>query len=173
MVFRMGTAKNFVDELAKHKLLVYFVTLWGAMLFLWTLYGIVEYGFAITGALGVLDLFYHMSELLAGVILVIFSIKLLRPNFLKAVKNERLLVYFLILWAASFFFLGIYYIVDFGPGIFEFMENMIAFLSALAALFAGVVPGLFSWKLLRETEKQITIINSPLQNIPPFLWIKL
>jgi hypothetical protein len=67
-------------------------------------------------------------------------------------KNERLLIYFLMLWASSFFFGGLYQIVSFGPSISRFIQDMIAFLSALAALFAGVVLGLFSWKLLNETE---------------------
>ena len=149
---KMGTAKNFTDELAKHKLLVYFVTLWGAMLFLWTLYGILEYGFEFTGVLSILDLLFHLSELLAGALLAMFGLTLMNINFLKAIKNERLLIYFLILWAASFFFIGIYYIIDFGPWIFDYVEHAIAFLSALAALFAGVVLGLFSMKLLSETE---------------------
>jgi hypothetical protein len=148
----MGIAKTFTDELAKHKLLVYFVTLWGAMLFLWTVYGIVEYGFEIADALDVVDLLFHLSELFAGALLTLFGMKLMNPTFLDAVKNERLLVYFLILWAASFFFMGLYDVVDFGPWIFEYAQDSIAFLSGLAALFAGVVLALFSWKLLGETQ---------------------
>lgn len=147
----MGIVKNFIDEIAKHKLLVYFITLWGAMLFLWTIYGMVEYGFELTGVLGFLDLLFHLSELFAGALLMMVGIKLMNTNFLKAIRNERLLVYFLILWAASFFFLGLYDIIDFGPWIFEYLEDIIAFLSGLAALFAGVVLALFSWKLLSET----------------------
>lgn len=147
----MGIVKNFIEELAKHKLLVYFVTLWGASLFLWTVYGIVAYRFETT-ALGVLDLLYHLSELFAGVLLVLFGLKLIYPNFLTKTKNERLLIYFLILWAASFFFIGLYNIVDFGPWIFNFDEDVIGFLSALADLFAGIVLALFSWNLLGEKE---------------------
>ncbi len=148
----MGILKNFIDELAKHKLLVYFVTLWGAMLFLWTVYGIVEYGFEPTDALDIIDILFHLSELFAGALLVLLGIKLMNANFLKAIKNERLLVYFLILWAASFIFMGLYDIIDFGPWIFEYVADAIAFLSGLAALFAGVVLGLFSWKFLTETQ---------------------
>ena len=148
----MGILKNFIDEIAKHRLLVYFVTLWGAMLFLWTVYGIVEYGFEPTDALDIIDILFHLSELFAGALLVLLGIKLMNANFLKAIKNERLLVYFLILWAASFIFMGLYDIIDFGPWIFEYMSDAIAFLSGLAALFAGVVLGLFSWKFLTETQ---------------------
>ncbi len=146
--------KDFVDGLAKHKLLVYFVTLWGAMLLLTTVYGIVEWGFVITDASGVVDLLFHLSELFAGVVLVIFGVKLLSANFLKAIKNERLLVYFLILWAASFFFGGLWDFVYYGPEVMAYPEVTIALLGGLAALFAGVVLGLFSWKMLGEPESQ-------------------
>ena len=146
----MGILKNFIDEIAKHKLLVYFVILWGVSLFLWTVYGIARWGFEITEALDVVDLLYHLSELFAGALLVVIGLKLMNPNLLTAVKNERLLVYFLILWAASFFFIGLYNIIDFGQWIFEDLYS-IAFLGALADFFAGVVLGLFSWKFLTET----------------------
>ena len=150
----MGIVKNFIDELAKHKLLVYFVTLWGAMLFLWTLYGIIEYGFELTDVLGIIDLLFHLSELFAGALLLIVGIKLMNINLLEAIKNEKLIIYFLLLWAASFFFLGIYNIFDHGPWISEYWNCLLAFLSGLAALFAGVTLGLFSWKLLNETDEQ-------------------
>ena len=151
MEIKMGIVKNFIDELAKQKLLVYFIILWGAMLFLWTVNGFIHYGFE-TDVLGIIDVFFHLSELIAGALLVIFGVKLLNADFLKELKNEKLFIYFLLLWAASFFFWGLYNIIDFGPWIFEYLDDMIAFLSGLAALFAGVVLGLFSWKLLNETE---------------------
>jgi hypothetical protein len=150
----MGIVKNFIDELSKHKLLVYFVTLWGASLFIWTVYGMVEYGFEMRTSIEfyVVDLLFHFSELFAGLLLLIFGLKLMNTNLLKSIKNERLLCYFLILWAASFFLMGLWYILDFGPAIFENIQNPIAFLGALAKLAAGAVLGLFSWKLLNETD---------------------
>jgi hypothetical protein len=144
----MEIVKNFLDELVKHKLLVYFVTLWGAMLFLWTVYGFIEYGYH-TDVLGIIDIFFHLSELIAGAILVIIGVKLMMVDFLKELKTEKLFVYFLILWAATFFFLGLYNVVDFGSSL-GYMEHIIAFLAGLAALFAGVVLGFFSWKLLNK-----------------------
>jgi len=120
---------------------------------LWTVYGIVAYSFD-TDLLGIIDVLYHLSELFAGLLLMIIGIKLMNSNFLNAIKNERLLVYFLILWAASFFFSGIYDIIDYGSWIFEYLEDAIALLGALADFFAGVVLGLFSWKLLSEPEKE-------------------
>jgi hypothetical protein len=146
----MGIVKNFLDELSNHKFLVYFVTLWGAMLFLWTVYGFIEYGFH-TDVLGIIDLFFHLSELIAGAILIIIGVKLLNTDFLKEIKSEKLFVYFLILWAATFFFWGLYVVVDYGASL-GYAEHVIAFLGGLAALFAGIVLGLFSWKLLNEAE---------------------
>jgi len=55
----------------------------------------------------------------------------------------------LILWAATFFFSGLYIIVDFGSSL-GYLEHTIAFLAGLASLFAGVVLGFFSWKLLNK-----------------------
>lgn len=151
----MGVVKNFIDELAKHKLLVYFVILWGAWLFLWSVYGFIEWPIH-TDLLGIIDLFFHLSELFAGLLLVIFGIKLLNTTFLEGIKNDRLLIYFLLLWAASLFFVGLYVVIDHGQHIVEYPECIIAFLSGLAALFAGITLGIFSWNLLNEPEQETT-----------------
>ena len=151
----MGVVKNFIDELGKHKLLVYFMTLWGAWLFLWTVYGFIEWGFN-TDLLGIIDLFFHLSELFAGLLLVILGIKLMYIKFLEGLKNDQLLIYFLLLWAASFFFGGLYVVIDHGPYVIEYGECFIAFLGGLAALFAGVTLGLFSWKMLSEPDQETT-----------------
>ena len=150
----MGAIKNFIDELAKHKLLVYFVFLWGTMLFLWTLYGIIEWGFEISGVLGVLDLLYHLSELFAGLLLLLVGIKLLMPNVLAAIKTEKIAIYFLLLWAGSFFFGGLWDIVDSGPWLFEYWNEWLAVLGGLASLFAGVALALFCWKMLTVGDGQ-------------------
>jgi len=150
----MGAIKNFIDELAKHKLLVYFVFLWGAMLFLWTLYGIIEWGFEISGVLGVLDLLYHLSELFAGLLLMLVGIKLMMPNILAAIKTEKMAIYFLLLWAGSFFFGGLWDIVDSGPWLFEYWNEWLAVLGGLASLFAGVALALFCWKMLTAGDGQ-------------------
>ena len=151
----MTAVKNFVDELAKHKLLVYFVTLWGATLFLDTVYGFTAWGldgFYWVGTSAVVDLFFHFSELFAGVILVILGVKLLKPHFLETLKNEKMIVYFLILWAASFFFRGIWSFVYYGLDVTFYSETTIALLGGLASLFAGITMGLFGWKMLSEHE---------------------
>ncbi len=151
----MGVVKNFIDELAKHKMLVYFVTLWGAWLFLWTVYGFIEWGFH-TDLLGIIDLFFHLSELFAGLLLAILGIKLLKSSFLEGIRNDQLLIYFLLLWAASFFFGGLYVTIDHGAYIIEYWEDVVALLAGLAQLFAGVTLGLFSWKMLNESKQDTT-----------------
>ena len=99
--------------------------------------------------MGIIDIFFHLSELIAGVLLVLLGIKQLNVDFLKEIKNENLFIYFLILWAASFFFSGLYNIIDFAP-VLGSLEHILAFLGGLAALFAGIVLGLFSWNSLNE-----------------------
>lgn len=99
--------------------------------------------------MGIIDLFFHLSELIVGALLVIIGVKLINVDFLKELKNEKLFVYFLLVWAATFFFLGLYVIIDFGSSL-GYVENVIAFLAGIASLFAGVVLGFFSWKLLNR-----------------------
>ncbi len=151
----MTAVKNFIDELAKHKLLVYFVTLWGATLFLSEVYALTAWGldgFYWVGTSAGVDLFFHFSELFAGVILVILGVKLLNTGLLETLRNERLLVYFLMLWAASFFFRGLWSFVYYGLDATFYPEVTIALLGGLASLFAGVAMGLFGWKMLSEHE---------------------
>jgi len=151
----MTAVKNFIDELAKHKLLVYFVTLWGATLFLSQVYALTAWGldgFYWVGTSAGVDLFFHLSELFAGVILVILGVKLLNTSLLETLRNERLLVYFLMLWAASFFFRGLWSFVYYGLDATFYPEVTIALLGGLASLFAGVAMGLFGWKMLSEHE---------------------
>ena len=119
---------------------------------LWTSYGIIEWGFELTDALGFLDMLFHLSELFAGLLLVIVGIRLIGTNFLESIKKEKLVVYFLLLWAASFFFIGLYNIIDHGPWMFEYWNCLLGFLSGLAGLIAGITLALFSWNILNETD---------------------
>ena len=151
----MGIIKNFIDELAKHKFLVYFVTFWGSLLFLWNVYALIAWG-VVPSDIVILDFISHLFLILSGFILTLFGIKLLNTTFLKGIKNDKLLIYFLLVWAVSFLFLGLFLIVDRGPYIFEYFECLLAFLAGLAALFAGITLGLFSWNLLNEPEQETT-----------------
>ena len=153
----MGDLKNFVDGLAKHRMLVYFVILWGATLFLNEVYALTAWGldgFYWVGTSAVVDMFFHFSELFAGVILAILGVKLLSTGFLETLRNEKLLVYFLMLWAASFFFRGLWSFVYYGLDATFHPESTITLLGSLASLFAGVTMGLFGWKMLTKPGQQ-------------------
>ena len=60
------------------------------------------------------------------------------------------------LWAAKFFLTGTYEITDFGPGMLEYPEYILAFLGAIIDFFAGAVLLLFSWNLLSKKEPEPT-----------------
>jgi len=152
----MGIVKNFIDEFAKHKMLIYFAILWGTSMFFWSLYDIGHYAFGYGETFLALPFLYNLLKLIAGIFLAIFGIKLMKTNFLEAITTEKALLYFLILWAASFFFTGLYDILEFGPWIFEYWENLLAFLGAIANLFAGAVLALFAWNILNEKEPSTT-----------------
>ena len=72
------------------------------------------------------------------------------------INTEKALLYFLILWAAKFFFTGIYDIIDFAPWMFEYLDYIPAVFGALADFFAGIVLLLFAWNLLNEKETNPT-----------------
>ena len=99
----MGVIKNFIDEFAKHKMLIYFAILWGISMVFWSLYNLNYY----VGDMEALPVIHNLLELGAGLLLAIFGIKLMQTNFLETMDKEKILVYFLILWAGAFFFTGI------------------------------------------------------------------
>ena len=146
----MRVVKRFVDELAKHQLLIYFVTLWGISMFFWSLYYLID---DFTDLMDALWLLYNLAKLGAGGALTIFGIKLMRPDFITALDKYKMVIYFLLMWAVSFFFIGIYDMADHAPYMFEYWDCFLAFLGALAEFFAGIVLGLFSWNLLKQPEQ--------------------
>ena len=152
----MDVLKKFIDELTKHKLLIYFVILWGASMFFWSLYDIGHYAFGYGETLMVLPLFYNLLEVIAGMFLVIFGIKFLKNHIIEVLTKEKTLLLFLLFWAAKFFFEGAYDIIDHGPWIFEYWECLLAFLGGLGGFFAGAVLALFSWNLFSKKEPDTT-----------------
>ena len=89
----MGVVRNFIEELAKHKLLIYFAILWGASMFFWSLYRIGHYALGYGQAFLALSFLAYLLELVAGLFLAIFGIKLIQPNFLEAIDKEKALLY--------------------------------------------------------------------------------
>ena len=138
----MGSLKNIIEELAKHSLLVYFVIIWGASMFLYSVARLGTYGLSVEEITDVTWILGNIFDLGAGVFLMIFGIKLLITDFLDVIRTEKALVYFLILWAGQFFFWGLDGLLSFRGIIFR--------LGALVLFFAGIILALFGWKLLNE-----------------------
>ena len=144
----MGSLKNIIDELAKHSLLVYFIIIWGASMFLYSVARLGTYGLSVEEITDVTWILGNIFDLGAGVFLMIFGIKLLITNFLDVIQTEKALVYFLILWAGSFFFWGL-------DGLLSY-SGLIFILGALGSFVAGIILALFGWKLLNEKESITT-----------------
>jgi hypothetical protein len=148
----MISAKNIIGLIEKEKLLVYFVLLWAGSFFFWNLGSEVYYATHFYSALNGFAVFNNLIELFAGVMLGLLGFKLLGMKFLPTLTKEKLLVYFLLLWAGSFFFWAIYDIVDFGP---MSAQAVFSLLGILCDLAAGAVLALFSWKLLTSKDQTI------------------
>ena len=146
----MITAKNIIELIEKEKLLIYFALLWAGSFFFWNLGSEIYYATHLYSALNVFAVFNNLIELMAGFMLGILGFKLLGMNFLPTLTKEKLLVYFLLLWAGSFFFWAIYDIIDFGP---TSIEALVRFLGILCDLVAGAVLALFGWKLLTNKDE--------------------
>jgi len=91
-------------------------------------------------------------ELAAGVVLALFAAKSLKSGFLGSLSKERLLMYFVLLWAGSFFFWAIHDISSFGPYALEYTEDAMGLIAALFDLVAGAVLAFLGWKLLKAKE---------------------
>ena len=148
----MGVTKNFIDEFAKHKMLIYFAILFGVSMFFWSIFDLIDH----VGQMNILGIIHNLLNLGAGIFLTIFGIKFLNPNFLETMDKEKMLVYFLMLWAGSFFFLGLHKMVWNGQWMADYLDHILAFLSGAADFFAGAVLGLFAWNILNEKEPSTT-----------------
>ena len=150
----MGISKDFVEILAKEKLLVYFLLIWAGTFFFWAIHGLWSYGLHAEDAADVLAIIARLMELLAGVVLALLALKLLKSDFLGTLTKANLLAYFLLLWAGSFFFWGLSDIAYYGPYVSRYAEDATALIAALFELAAGAVLALLGWKLLttKKTE---------------------
>jgi hypothetical protein len=145
----MITAKNIIELLEKEKFVVYFVLLWAGSFFFWNISSTVYYASHLYSALNGFAAFVNLLELLAGVMLGLLGFKLLGVKFLPMLTTEKLLVYFLLLWAGSFFFWGIYDLANIGP---ISIESGFGLLGTLCDLAAGAVLALVGWKLLNTKD---------------------
>jgi hypothetical protein len=138
----MGSLRTIIDELAKRRFLVFFIIIWGSSMILYTACSFGTYGFGVEDAYDVIWILGNLFDLAAGIFLILFGLKLLKPNFLAALNVEKTLIYFLLLWAGQFILWGLYDLL--------FYEGIICFLAALVYLIAGIVLALSAYKLLNE-----------------------
>jgi hypothetical protein len=139
----MISAKNIIELLEKEKLAIYFVLLWAGSFFFWNISSEIWSIQNMNSALNGFAFFNNLIELFAGIMLGLLGFKLLGIKFLPTLTKEKLLVYFLLLWAASFFLWAIYDFATFGP------------LGTLCDLGAGAVLALLGLKLLNTTKVQV------------------
>ncbi len=151
----MGFIKDFNDELAKHKILIYFAILWGLSMVLISLYTL-NFLVKIHEINVVLIILLNSSGLIAGIFLVTFGIKLMKNNFLRAIGKENALLLFLLFFAARLFFTGMDIILDFEPWIFDSWQILTIYLGGLAETFAGAILALFSLNQLINKEPNTT-----------------
>jgi hypothetical protein len=144
--------QGFLDGLAKEKYLVYFMLAWAGTFFFWALDGFINNIWSIThgysNAASWVNLLSRPFDLLAGVMLALLAFKLLSPNVIPAIKREASLIYFLLLWAAGFFFNVISDIAYYATYGFV-ATDVLGIFGTLCSLAAAGVLGLFAWKLLQ------------------------
>jgi len=73
-------------------------------MFLCALCNLVEWGLGVEDFYDVLWILGNLFDLVSGVFLMLFGIKLMNTEFLEAIIIEKTLVYFLLFWAGQFFF---------------------------------------------------------------------
>jgi hypothetical protein len=148
----MISAKNIIELLEKEKLAIYFVLLWAGSFFFWNISSEIWSIQNMNSALNGFAFFNNLIELFAGIMLGLLGFKLLGIKFLPTLTKEKLLVYFLLLWAASFFLWAIYDFATFGP--FS-ADAIVGLLGTLCDLGAGAVLALLGLKLLNTTKVQV------------------
>ena len=138
----MGSLKTIINELAKNKLLVFFIILWGASMLIYAIGNLGTYGLGVADFYDVLWILGNLFDLAAGIFLILFGIQLLSPNFLGALNVEKTLTYFLLLWAGQFFFWGLYDLL--------YYSGIVLLLAALVHFIAGIILAFAAFKLLTE-----------------------
>ena len=138
----MGSLKTIINELAKNKLLVFFIILWGASMLIYAIGNLGTYGLGVADFYDVLWILGNLFDLAAGIFLILFGIQLLSPNSLGALNVEKTLTYFLLLWAGQFFFWGLYDLL--------YYSGIVLLLAALVHFIAGIILAVAAFKLLTE-----------------------
>ena len=148
----MGTLKNLVEILEKEKWVAFFLLFWAGSFFFWALQSIAANGFEVNVAS---DLFYVLTDLFnlaAGIVLGLFSLKLLKSDLMGGLSKERMLVFFILLWAGAFFFSGIGDILYYGQYAARYFDDALGVLGGLAELAAGLALGPLGLKLFASKD---------------------
>jgi hypothetical protein len=153
--------RNFLDEISKEKIFVYFILAWAGAFFFNSISSIAYRVTNLTSAYGGLVLFTRLFDLGAGIMLALLAIKLLMPGFMAGLKRENLVSYFLLLWAGSFFFGGITDIAYYAQYGIVNTSDGIGILGTLCSLAAGAVLALVAWKLLQSKSGLDQILPPP------------
>ena len=148
-VSAMGKAKEIVDIIAKQIWLVYFLLIWAGSFIMWAIYGFT-WGFGIENANDALGILADLIKLATGVVLAILGLKLLGKDLIPAVAGEKLFVYFLLLWAGTFFLSGLSDIVYYARYVSQYWQYAMGIVSALFDLAAGAILALAGWQLFQK-----------------------
>ncbi len=175
----MTELRNLAEMLLRHrKLLSYFLIFWAGVLIFYGIGNNVEYdGRILEGTENVAYILSALADVGAGILLALLGVKLLKENFLSSMTKERLLGFFLILWAASFFFWGISTTIDYGRWAAEgYVEDAGSTLSGVIQIVAAIPLALLGGKLLKTnflpsvSKKKLLVIFLVLWAATLFFW---
>ena len=157
---------NFLKSVSRNKLLVIFLLLWAATMFFWGISNVMRYsndafeatenpyvdeeGF--TGAITIIGIFYGLADMGAGILLALLATKLWGKNLPISSTKTKLLAVFLMFWAASFFFAGLYDIFDWAPIAMEDAEAALVTIAGLMELAVAILLAMLGWKIWGHKE---------------------
>ena len=175
----MTEIRSLVEMLLRHrKLLAYFLIFWAGVLIFYGIGNNVEYdGQILEGTQYVAYVLSALADVGAGILLALLGVKLLKENFLSSMSKEKLLGFFLILWAASFFFWGISTAIDYGEWAAKgYTEDAGSTLSGVIQVVAAIPLALLGGKLLKTnflpsvSKKKLLVIFLVLWAAALFFW---
>jgi len=157
---------NFLSKVSRNKLLVIFLLLWAGTLFFWGLSNVMRYsndmfdvyenpyvdeeGF--TGAITIIGVLYGLADMGVGILLALLATKLWGKNLPVSSTKTKLLAVFMMFWAASFFFAGLYDILDWAPVATESAEAVFVTIAGLMELAAASMLMLLGYKIWGQKE---------------------
>jgi hypothetical protein len=102
-----------------------------------------------TGVFGILA---GLADFATGIVLALLGAKLYSKNFIASLTRNKVLAIFLLLWAASFFFWGLYDITDWAKFAAESAEAALVTIAGLFELAAAAILAMLGWKTWAQKE---------------------